>query len=145
MNLHQRACIASLLVVGPAALVIWAGTYLVYDVSAFGVNHAAHIAPQLILGAVLFGVPVLACTLSLVAIALYLFLRRSRPLPLKWALVAGAGCGLLVRAGVETLWAQPEIAYVPAPVVLIVGVATAGLWWHVWSRDVDARKGRLSR
>lgn len=122
---------------------IWVVGYCAYAVVTEGPSHATWIIPYLVLGGLLFGAPLAAALVLLVAYPALFLLRRTIGVGLPAVLVTGAVCGLLVRVVVGILWAEPEIRFVPVPVALVAGLAAAGVWWRSWRRPPSLRlRGR---
>lgn len=121
----------------PAALVLWMISLFLYNLVTAGATRAAGLVPYMIMGGVLFGLPVLIGMLVLVAAPLALLLRRFFSITLPITLAAGAVMGLVARAVVVVLWAEPETAFVPVPVALVTGIGTAWVWWGACRRRSD--------
>jgi hypothetical protein len=121
----------------PAALVLWMTSLFLYNLVTAGAARAAGLVPYMIMGGVLFGLPVIIGMLVLVAAPLALLLRRFFRITLPITLAAGAAMGLIARAVVVGLWAQPEAAFVPVPVALVTGIGTAWVWWGACRRRSD--------
>jgi hypothetical protein len=122
----------------PAALVLWMTSLFLYNLVTAGAARAAGLVPYMIMGGVLFGLPVIIGMLVLVAAPLALLLRRFLGITLPITLLAGAAMGLIARAVVVGLWAEPEAAFVPVPVALVTGVGTAWVWWGACRRRSDS-------
>ena len=82
------------------------------------------------MGGLLFGAPLVLATVALVAAPLHLVLRRTVGVTRPIALAGGAACGLLVRECARALWGQPEVSFLPVPVVRVAGAGAAWVWWN---------------
>lgn len=129
----QRSTFQALLVAGPTALGLWFALMFTHAFVLRGPLDAGALVPYLIMGGVLFGAPVVSSLLVLVALPAWLLLRRTVGVTLGRALLAGGACGLLARHVVGRLWGEPELLFVPIPVVLLAGIGTAWVWWRTWS------------
>lgn len=115
-----------------SAIGIWAISYTAYAVVTEGPSYAVWVLPYLVFGGLLVGVPLVAALVLLVVYPVLLVLRRTAGVGLPAVLVTGAACGLLVRAVVGMLWAEPEIRFLPVPVALAAGLGAAAVWWRSW-------------
>jgi hypothetical protein len=121
----------------PAALVLWMASLFLYNLVTAGPTRAAGLVPYMIMGGVLFGLPLLIGMLVLVAAPLALLFHRFFRITLPITLTAGAAMGLITRAVVVGLWAEPESSFVPVTVALVTGIGTAWVWWGAWRRRSD--------
>lgn len=129
--------LAAFLVALPAALVLWMSSLFLYNVVTAGATRAAGLVPYMIMGGVLFGLPLLLGLLVLLAAPLALLLHRFFRITLPITLTAGTALGLIGRAAVVGLWGEPEAAFVPVPVALVTGIGTAWVWWRACHRRSD--------
>ena len=130
---ERRSTITAFLAAAPAALGLWVATLYVHVHVTSGPVMAAARVPYMIIGGVLFGVPIVIGLIVLIAWPALLVLRRTVGITLPAAIFAGAACGLVVRQAIARMWAEPELSFVPLPVVLATGAGTGWVWWRVWS------------
>ena len=121
----------------PAALGLWFTTLYVHEHVTAGPVMAAGRVPYMIIGGVLFGVPIVVGLIVLIAWPAVLVLRHTIGITLPVAILAGAACGLVVRQVIAAMWAQPELSFLPVPVVLVTGGGTGWVWWRVWSHTPE--------
>jgi hypothetical protein len=127
----------------PTALGLWIAALYAYTHILSGPGIAAARLPYMIMGGVLFGVPLLVAVVLCIAWPAHLVLQRTIGVSLPVALVTGAVCGVTGHVAVGALWGQPELGFVPLPVAIAKGVGTAWVWWRVWSRPpVSSRAHR---
>ena len=132
-RLRDRSAMVPFLLAVPAALGTWIAAYFVYAVFVEGPVRAVLLVPYTLMGALLFGTQIVVPMVAVAAVPLYLAMRWTVGVRLVPTLVAGAVAGLAARWVAGTLWGQPEIRFLPVPVVLAAGVATAYVWWRSWT------------
>ena len=99
-----------------------------------GPARAFGLVPYLLMGGVLFGLPVVCLVILAVALPSFALLRLLRlDFTLARALVLGAGSGVAARELVRGLLGRPESDFVPLVVVLLTGAATAWIVWRGWA------------
>ncbi len=99
------------------------------------VARAALTVPYLLMGSVLFGLPLVILLLAAL-VPLHVLLRSTVGVRLPVVLVAGVCCGLAARVAAGRLWGQPELGFLPIPVVIATGLVAAWAWW----RTADAAR-----
>lgn len=127
----SRSPLAGFLISSPAAFAVWIVCLHTWTHLTRGPVDAAGITLYALIGGVLFGLPILAATILFVALPFSWLLERAIGITPRTAVVAGALCGVIVRLVVEQMWGQPEIRFVPWPVVLLTGAVTGWIWWRV--------------
>lgn len=135
---ERRSALTAFLAAAPASLGLWLATLYVHEHVTAGPVMAAGRVPYMIMGGVLFGVPIVIGLIVLIAWPALLVLRRTIGVTLPMAIFAGAACGLVVRQVVAVMWAQPELSFLPVSVVLVTGAGTGWVWWRVWSGAMGA-------
>ena len=136
---ERRSALTAFLAAAPASLGLWLATLYVHEHVTAGPVIAAGRVPYMIMGGVLFGVPIVIGMIVLIAWPALLVLRRTIGVTLPMAIFAGAACGLVVRQVVAVMWAEPELSFLPVSVVLVTGAGTGWVWWRVWIGSVGIR------
>lgn len=120
-----------------SGLVLWLILYTFHASLTQGPTIAARQMPYLLMGAVLFAAPVALVVIVALGAPAYLALRHIERIALPIVLTVGAAGGLLCRIVVAHLWNEPEINFVPVPVVVIAGAGAAAVWWKAWHQTGD--------
>ena len=136
---ERRSALTAFLAAAPASLGLWLATLYVHEHVTAGPVIAAGRVPYMIMGGVLFGVPIVIGMIVLIAWPALLVLRRTTGVTLPIAIFAGAACGLVVRQVVAVMWAEPELSFLPVSVVLVTGAGTGWVWWRVWIGSIGIR------
>ena len=123
----------------PAAVALWMGAFFTYTLVMDGIVRAAQLAPYILIGGVLFGLPIAAAAVACLAVPAFLLLRRLSAVTRGSALAAGAVVGVSAREAIRHALAQPELGFVPLPVVLLTGLGAAALWWRTSNRPRPLR------
>ena len=117
----------------PAALLLWMTSLYLHTYVTEGAVRAAGLVPYMIMGGVLVGVPTTVALLTLVALPVWLVLRRVR-ISLPLTMTVGALCGVIARGVITDMWGEPEAGFLPMTVVLITGAGTGAVWWYLTER-----------
>jgi hypothetical protein len=96
----------------------------------------------LLVGAVLFGIPLAAIVTWVAGAPVYLVLSRLGWLRFQVVLAAGAGLGLVTA--VALAWHTGDRSLLHPVLAAVVGTATAGIWWWMLGQSSASSSRRAS-
>lgn len=135
---YRRSVLKAFCVALPAAVALWIPLFFLHALIVHGPYRASLMLPYVLMGGILFGLPLVFLILLCIAIPAWSLLRSTVGVTLPRTLVAGAACGLLARELARHSWGQPELSFLPVSVVLLAGTGTAWVWWNAWSGPPDS-------